>query len=76
MHFLLHYPAQMVMIGPMVRTWTFCHEAKLIFFKKASHLSNYENISLGLANYHQRWMCYELAADALLHTPLECGPGS
>ena len=35
--------------------------------------SNYKSISLSLANHHQRWMYYELAAGSLLHTPLECG---
>ena len=57
----------------MVRTWTIRHETKLNFFKKASCLSNYKSISLSLANHHQRWMYYELAAGSLLHTPLECG---
>ena len=43
-------------------------------FKKVFCLSNYKNISLSLANRHQRWMRYELAAGTLLHTPLECSP--
>jgi len=29
MHFLIHYPEQMLLVGPMVRTSTIRHEAKL-----------------------------------------------
>ena len=38
MHFMLHYPEQIKAVGPMVRTWTIRHEAKLNVFKQASHL--------------------------------------
>lgn len=74
MHFLLHYPEQIQAVGPMVRTWTIRHEAKLSFFKKASHLANFKNIAFSLANRHQRWLCYELASNKLLHNSVECGP--
>lgn len=73
-HFLLHYPEQILAVGPMTKSWTMRHEAKLSFFKKASHLSNFKNISLSLANNHQRWICYEMALGKLLHNPIECGP--
>lgn len=33
-HFLVHYPEQMLAVGPMTRTWTMRHEAKLNFFKR------------------------------------------
>lgn len=74
MHFMLHYPEQIRNIGPMIRTWTIRHEAKLNFFKKASHVANFKNIAFSLANRHQRWMCYELAYENLVRTPLQCGP--
>lgn len=74
MHFLVHYPEQIKAVGPMVRTWTIRHEAKLNFFKQAAHLANFKNIAFSLANRHQRWMCYQLAPGSLLHRPLECGP--
>ena len=73
-HFLLHYPEQILAIGPMTTSWTMRHEAKLSFFKKASHLSNFKNISLSLANNHQRWMCYEMAVGKVIDNPMECGP--
>ena len=34
MHFLIHYPEQMLLLGPMIRTWTMRHEAKLNFSSK------------------------------------------
>ncbi len=73
-HFLLHYPEQMRLLGPMVRTWTIRYEAKLNFFKRASCLANFKNIAFTLANRHQRWMCYELASGSHVQIPLECGP--
>lgn len=74
-HFLIHYPDQIVALGPMVRYWTMRHEAKLCLFKKAAHLGNFKNIAYTLANRHQRWMCYQLSSGEILHSKFECGPG-
>ena len=74
MHFLVHYPDQIHAVGPMIRTWTICHEAKLNFFKQASRLSNFKNIALSVASRPERWMCYELSAGKFIHTSLDCGP--
>ena len=76
MHFLIHYPEQMLLVGPMVRTWTTRHEVKLNFFKQTTGISSFKNITLSLANYHQHLACYELPTDSLLHSRLECGPTS
>ena len=57
-HYLVHYPRQILSIGPMVRTWTMRYEAKL--FKQCSHLANFKNIALSLAIRHQCLMCYEI----------------
>ena len=76
MHFILHYPEQIQAIAPMVRTWTIRHEAKLNFFKQASHLVNFKNVSYALANRHQRWMCYELCSEKLVNVSFECGPAA
>lgn len=73
-HFLVHYPEQMELLGPMVRTWTIRHEAKLNFFKRVSCLANFKNVAFSMANRHQRWMCYELASGSLVRVPFECGP--
>lgn len=55
MHFMLHYPHQILNVGPMVRTWTMRHEAKLNFFKKASRLANFKNVAQSVVSRHQRW---------------------
>jgi len=65
MHFLVHYPDQIQAVAPMVRTWTIRHEAKLNFFKQASHLANFKNVVFALANRHQRRMCYEQSSGRL-----------
>lgn len=76
MHFLVHYPEQMMAIGPLVRAWTMRCEAKLNLFKRASHLGNFKNIALTLSRRHQRWLCYKSSTDALLKQQFECGPSS
>ena len=76
MHFLIHYPEQMLHVGPMVRTWTIRHEAKLNFFKQATGTSSFKNITLSLANHHQRLACYKMYTGNLLHSRLEFGPTS
>jgi len=67
-HFLLHYPQQILGIGP-IRAWNMRNEAKLNIFKQASRLGNFKNI----ASRHQRLLCYELSTPTL-HSPVECGP--
>lgn len=73
-HFLLHYPRQIIKVGPMIRTWNMRNEAKLNVFKQASRLGNFKNIASSIANRHQRLLCYELLTHQLLWSPLECGP--
>ena len=75
MHFLVHYPEQLLSMGPMTKTWTIRHEAKLNFFKQLTKMDNFKNIAFSMANCHQRWVCYELANGNLLSKPIECGPG-
>lgn len=75
MHFMVHYPEQILALGPMVCSWTMRQEAKLSFFKRASHLGNFKNIACTLARRHQRWMCYQSASGFFLNSPCECGPG-
>ena len=66
----------MLQVGPMVRTWTIRHEAKLNFFKQATGTSSFKNITLSLANHHQRLACYAMSTGSLLCSRLECGPMS
>ena len=72
---LVQYADQIQEVGPMVRTWTIRHEAKLInFFKQASHLVDFKIIAFVVVNYHQRWMCYEHSSEKLTDTSTQCGP--
>ena len=73
-HFFCHYPKQLLLLGPMVCCWTMRFESKLQFFKRASHLGNFKNIALTVAQRHQRWLCYQLASGNLLKPNFECGP--
>ena len=68
-HFLLHYPEQILHVGPMVRTGNMRNEAKLNIFKQAARLGNFKNIAFSVANRHQRLLCYELASSNLLNSP-------
>ena len=58
----------------MIRTWTIRHEAKLNFFKQTTGVSSFKNITLSVANHHQRLACYEMANGNLLCFLFECGP--
>ncbi len=73
---MIHYAEQILSIGPMICSWTMRQEAKLSFFKRASHLGNFKNIACTLARRHQRWICYQSASGFLMDSPCECGPGS
>lgn len=73
-HFLLHYPTQIVNVGPMLRSWNMRNEAKLNIFKQASRLGNFKNIAFTVGSRHQRLMCYDCSAEKLLGSALECGP--
>lgn len=72
-HFMVHYPGQLIALGPMVRTWTMWCEAKLNLFKRGAHLGNF---NLTVAQRHQRWKCNQSASGELLRSNFECGPGS
>ena len=49
-HVLLHYPEQILNVGPMVRTWNLRNEAKRNIFKQAARLGNFKNIASSVAN--------------------------
>lgn len=62
-HFMVHYPSQIEMYGPLVHSWTMRHEAKLSFIKRASRRGNFKNICLTVARTHQLWLCYQLECE-------------
>ena len=54
MHFMIHYPEQMMALGQLIRSWTMRFEAKLHLLKCAGRVSNFKNISQSIATRHQR----------------------
>ena len=69
-HFLVHYPRQIEMYGPLVNSWTMRQESKLIFVKRVSYMSNYKNISKTVAMRHQFWLCHKVLSNTHLLTPI------
>ena len=74
LHYMVHYPNQILRHGPLVRSWTMRHEGKLNFFKQAARLENFKNISLTLSNRHQRWLAYHLQTNGLFSQEMKVGP--
>ena len=74
LHYMVHYPNQIVRHGPLVRSWTMRHEAKLNFFKQASRLSNIKNLTLTLAKRHQLWLAYHIHTKTLFNNEPVRGP--
>ena len=58
-HYLLHYPRCIRMVGPLVKFWAMCFEAKHNFFKRLSHIvCNFRNICKTMEYRHQYAQCY------------------
>ena len=74
MHYMTHYPEQILALGPLVRAWTMRYEAKLCLLKHAGRVSNFKNISQTISTRHQRWICYEFSSGGVLSSTAECGP--
>ena len=76
MHFMVHYPQQIINYGPLVHTWTMRHEAKLRILKRAARVSNFKNVCQTVAKRHQHLLCLHMKT--MQHTgiakPLETGP--
>lgn len=53
-HYLVHLPSQIMMFGPLIRSWCMRFEAKHSFFKDmARRIKNFKNLPLSLAERHQ-----------------------
>ena len=68
-HYMIHYPSQIRMFGPLIYSWTMRQESKLSFAKRVSYLSNYKNVSKTVANRHQYWLCHKIISDPSLLSP-------
>ena len=74
MHFIIHYPSQLLRFGPLVHAWTMRYEAKLRVIKRAARISNFKNVCQTVAKRHQHLLCYYLHTNKLLSRELEVGP--
>lgn len=53
-HYLVHLPTQIMMFGPLIRSWCMRFEAKHSYFKDmARKIKNFKNLPLSLAKRHQ-----------------------
>lgn len=74
-HYMVHYPSQIEMFGPLIHSWTMRQESKLSFVKRASRRSNFKNVAKTVAKKHQLWQCYKLHSEhPYLHTAFESSP--
>ena len=71
---MVHYPNQILRHGPLVCSWTMQHEAKLNFFKQASCLCNFKNLTLTPAKRHQLWLAYQIHTKTLFNDKSIRGP--
>ena len=75
MHYMCHYPELILQVGPLVRSWTMRHEAKFHFFKQATHIGNFKNVTFILAQHQQKWICYQQASSSVVDRVTEFDPG-
>jgi len=69
-HFMVHYPACIRKIGPLVHMWSMRFEAKHKVFKNT--LKNFKNITKSLAKSHQMSIGY--LWETTPFSQVECGP--
>lgn len=60
MHYMVHYPRQILKFGPLICAWTMRHEAKLSIIKRAASHGNFKNINYTVAKRSQHALCYHL----------------
>ena len=63
MHYMVHYPSQILAFGPLVNSWTMRYEAKLSVVKRAARHGNFKNICFTVAKRHQHELCYRLNSE-------------
>ena len=75
-HFMVHYPQQILCMGPIINSWNMRNESKLKLCKKVSKFGNFKNICCSVAMKHQRWMCLQLQSKNFLEMPPANGGNS
>ncbi len=72
MHYMLHYPRQILFYGPLICTWTMRHEARLSVIKRASSHGNFKNICFTIAKRSMHALCYHLnCGEIFLYSGIE-----
>ncbi len=70
MHFLVHYPRQIRLLGPLGPLWCMRYEAKHSYFKQLSRsIGNFINPPWTLAWRHQQWQCSNFFISERLSRP-------
>ena len=54
MHYTVHYPSQILTLGPLVRCWTMRHEAKLSLLKQSGLQSNFKKCGTDGSCYYNQ----------------------
>lgn len=68
LHYLIHFPSQMKLFGPLRNMWCMRLEGKHAVFKNKKW-RNFINLPLSVAEYHQQWMClHQTGPDGLPST--------
>ena len=74
MHFMIHYPQQILKYGPLIHTWTIMrYEAKLRVLKRASRVSNFKNVCQTVAKRHQHLLCYYMHSEMIINKTSKFG---
>ena len=74
LHYMVHYPRQLLMFGPLVHSWTMRYESKLRVLKRISKVGlNFKNICQTVARRHQHLLVYHLHSPNYLTHSLEPG---
>lgn len=74
MHFMVHFPQQILCYGPLIHTWTMRHEAKLRVIKRAARVSNFKNVCQTVAKRHQHLLCFYIHSNMFLTKTVKTGP--
>ena len=74
LHYMVHYPRQILEQGQLVRAWTMRYEGKLKHLKGISRSGNFKNITYTLAKRHQKWLVYHLYTRSMFTQDYTLGP--
>lgn len=74
LHFMVHFPCQILKFGPLIHTWTMRHEAKLRIIKRAARVSNFKNVCQTVAKRHQHLLCFYIQSKLLFSQDIKTGP--